>query len=137
MKNITALLARPGVRYLLVGGSVYVLELAVIFALQHRGHSPVTAVAWAYVIGTAVSFGLQKLVTFSDKRLHHKIVGAQLLATFLLVLFNFGFTVLMTKLLQRVLPAMVVRTLCLLTTTLWNFYLYKTRIFKQPVDIVT
>jgi putative flippase GtrA len=134
MNSIAQHLKRPGVRYLLVGGSVYALELLIIVIAQNSGASAVQAVAWSYVIGTAVSFLLQKLVTFSDKRMHHKIVGLQLLATVGLVIFNFGFTLLATKLFENVLPAVVVRTLALATTTIWNFYLYKTRIFKGATE---
>lgn len=130
MNRSMQLLQRPGVRYLIVGGSVYALELIIIVIAQAAGATAVQAVAWSYVIGTAVSFLLQKLVTFGDKRMHHKIVGLQLLATVGLVIFNFGFTLLATKLLENVMPAVVVRTLALATTTIWNFYLYKTRIFK-------
>lgn len=137
MKNITALLKRPGIRYLLVGGSVYVFELAIIIGLQAADFSAVQAVAVAFVIGTLVSFLLQKLVTFSDKRMHHKIVGAQLAATIALVAFNFGFTVAFTSALQNVLPAAVLRTIALALCTLWNFYLYKTRIFKGAPELVS
>jgi putative flippase GtrA len=125
------LLKKPGVRYLLVGGTVYLFELVVILVAQHQGASPVAAVAWSYILGTAVSFLLQKLVTFSDKRMNHKILLPQLMATVLLVLFNFGFTIAVTKLLANILPAVISRTLALLTTTIWNFYLYRTRIFKN------
>jgi putative flippase GtrA len=124
-------LSRPGGRYLVVGVSVYALELAIIVIAQHLGAGSVLAVALSYIIGTTVSFGLQKLFTFGDKRMHHKILTVQALAVGGLLLFNFGFTLLATKLLQDVLPAVVVRTLALLTTTIWNFFLYKTRIFKQ------
>ena len=127
MKN---LLEKPGVRYLLVGGLVYVLELLIIWAAQAAGLSAVAAVAVAFVIGTLVSFGLQKLVTFGDKRRRAKIVGVQLAATIALVVFNFGFTVLCTALLSGHLPAVVIRSGALLITTIWNFYLYRTRIFK-------
>ena len=127
---MTSLLQKPGVRYLLIGGSVYVLELAIIWAAQSVGLSAVAAVAVAFVIGTLVSFALQKLVTFSDKRKKARIVGVQLAATIGLVMFNFGFTVLCTALLQKHLPAVAIRTGALLITTIWNFYLYRTRIFK-------
>ena len=126
------LLARPGVRYLLVGGIVYVFELVVIVVAQRAGSSAVAAVAISYVLGTLVSFGLQKLVTFSDRRMHHRILIPQLVATCLLVIFNFGFTLAVTALLAHVVPAVVSRTLALLTTTIWNFYLYRTKIFNQP-----
>jgi LmbE family N-acetylglucosaminyl deacetylase/putative flippase GtrA len=122
-------------RYLIVGVSVYVFELLVIVLAQALGAGSVAAVAWAFWLGLFVSFGLQKVVTFGDKRLHHRILLPQLAAFSLLVLFNFGFTILLTKLLENILPAVVCRTLALAVTTLWNFYLYKTRIFvwTQPV----
>ena len=134
--KLKSLLARPGYRYLIIGGSVYLLELVVIVIAQQLGTSAVVAVGLSFWIGLSVSFLLQKLVTFSDKRMHHKILLPQLIAFSLLVLFNFSFTVLATKLLSPTLPAVVVRTLALGTTTIWNFYLYKTRIFKSDEGIV-
>ncbi len=122
--------------YLVVGVSVFLFELLVIWLCQRAGLSAVRAVAVAYVSGTLLSFFLQKLVTFRDKRMHHKVVGVQLLATTLLVLFNFGFTLLATAVLENLLPAVVIRTFALGATTIWNFYLYKTRIFSPdtPAD---
>ena len=135
--KIQALLQKPGFRYLLVGGSVYVLELVVIVVAQHWwGTSAVVAVGLSFWIGLVVSFGLQKLVTFGDKRVHHKVLLAQVITFSLLVIFNFCFTLLVTKLLQHQLPAVVTRTLALGITTLWNFYLYRTRIFKTDADPV-
>jgi len=134
--TIQVSLRRPGFRYLIVGSSVYVLELIIILVAQLLGAGPVLAVAISFILGTVVSFALQKLVTFGDKRMHHKIVIPQLIATCLLVAFNFGFTLLVTKLFAHVLPAVVSRTIALLITTIWNFYLYKTRIFNKSDDLV-
>ena len=117
-------------RYILVGGSVYVFELAVIALVQWRGGSSVLAVGLSFWLGLFLSFGLQKTVTFGDKRLQRKVLLAQALAFLALVLFNFCFTLLMTKLLSPPLPATITRTLALGATTIWNFYLYKTRIFQ-------
>jgi putative flippase GtrA len=124
---------RPGLRYVLVGGTTYVVELAVIVLAQHLGASAVRAVAISFWFGLIVSFTLQKLVTFSDRRTHHKVVLSQIASFSLLVLFNFGFTIVVTKLLQHALPVVVIRTLAIGITTLWNYYLYKTRIFRVPV----
>jgi len=135
MQKIRKLLEKPGYRYVLVGGSVYVFELVVIVVAQLLGAGPVMAVAISFILGTLVSFGLQKLVTFGDKRMHHKIVIPQLVITCLLVLFNFGFTLLVTKLLAHVWPTIFSRTLALGITTIWNFYLYKTHIFKKSPPI--
>lgn len=107
------------------------LELGVIFVAQSLGVSSVWAVAMAFWIGLIISFVLQKFVTFGDERTHHKVVAKQVAAVTLLVAWNFAFTIGVTKLLQNVLPAVIIRTVALLITTLWNFYLYKTSIFRQ------
>jgi len=131
MQRIVTLLKRPLYRYLLIGGSVYLFELAVIVVAQRLGASAVWAVAISFCLGTLVSFFLQKMVTFGDKRMHHRILIPQMVATDLLIVWNLGFSVLLTKLLQDHVPAVVTRTLALGITTIWNFYLYKTRIFKN------
>lgn len=134
-QKLLARLHTPFGRYLVIGGSVYVFELVVIFVAQWAGASALIAVGLSFWLGLLVSFFLQKLVTFGDKRMHHRILIPQLVAVTLLVLFNFSFTLLVTKLLQDVLPAVATRTLALAVTTIWNFYLYKTRIFKTD-DVV-
>jgi putative flippase GtrA len=118
-------------KYVIVGGSVYALELLCIVIAQHLGASPVVAVGTSFWIGLIISFIFQKLITFGDLRIHHKILVPQILAFTLLVLFNFGFTLLVTKLLTGKLPAVATRTIALGMTTMWNFYLYRTRIFKS------
>lgn len=128
--KIKALWARRGVRYLVIGGSVYIFELAVIAAAQALGASDVWAVALSFWLGLLASFGLQKFVAFSDKRVHHKVLLPQIVAFSLLVLWNFGFTVGVTKLLSPMISPFICRTVALAVTTLWNFYLYRTRIFK-------
>jgi putative flippase GtrA len=136
MERLKQLLARPGLRYLLIGGSVYLFELAVIVAAQHIGASAVWAVAISFCLGTLVSFFLQKLVTFGDTRMHHRILIPQLIATALLIVWNLSFSVVLTKLLQDHLSAVVSRTFALGITTIWNFYLYKTRIFKNSDQLM-
>src|SRR5665213_2028456 len=130
------LLKRPGPRYVIIGGSIYVFELVVIVVAQWRGASAVVAVGLSFWLGLIISFALQKMITFGDKRLHHKVLIPQLLAFSLLVLFNFGFTLLVTRLLYHSIPAVATRTLALGLTTIWNFYLYKTRIFKTDENPV-
>jgi putative flippase GtrA len=135
-QHVRQLLKRRGVRYLLVGGGVYVLELAVILLAQHLGASAIVAVAAGFWVGLVVSFVLQKFIAFGDKRTHRRILLPQIAAVTVLVLFNFGFTLLVTKLFTPALPAVVSRTLALAITVTWNFYLYKTRIFKSEDDLI-
>jgi putative flippase GtrA len=131
MNRLKNLLKRPGYRYLLIGGSVYVFELVVIVVAQQLGASAPLAVAISFCLGTLVSFFLQKLVTFGDKRMHHRILIPQIIATALLIIWNLAFSVALTKALQDQVPAVASRTIALLITTIWNFYLYKTQIFKN------
>jgi putative flippase GtrA len=129
-RQILDWLRKPSHRYLVVGGSVYAFELLIILAAQQLGANSILAVGLSFWLGLIVSFILQKVVTFKDRRTHHRILLPQLAIFSLLVLFNFGFTLLVTQLLTGVLPATLTRTLALALTTIWNFYLYRTKIFK-------
>lgn len=130
LSRIHAFLSTTFGRYLVIGGSIYLFELLVIYIAQRMGASAVVAVGISFWLGLVVSFVLTKFVTFQDKRTHHKIVIGQILAVGLLVVFNFSFTLLVTDALEDQVPAAVSRTIALGVTTIWNFYLYKTRIFQ-------
>lgn len=137
MKQKLKLTTRPGPwlssqlqRYLFIGLSVYIIEVLVIVVTQHLGGSAIIAVGLSFWVGLVASFTLQKLITFKDRRSHHSVLVPQAVAYTLLVLFNFGFTILVTNLLTPELPAVFIRTIALGITTIWNFYLYKTHIFK-------
>lgn len=132
MGQVASFLSRPGARYLLVGFTVYIFEICIIIAMEAWGASAAWAVATSFCLGTLVSFFLQKFVTFGDKRMQRKILLPQIIATALLILWNLAFSVLLTSLLNEALPATLTRTIALGITTVWNFYLYKTRIFKNP-----
>lgn len=129
-------LSRRTKRYLVIGVAVYLFELTVIIVAQLFGASAVLAVALSFWLGLATSFGLQKFVTFEDHRTRPKILLPQIAAYCLLVLFNFGFTVLMARLLENHLPTWLIRSGALATTTIWNYYLYRTRIFSQQDKLV-
>jgi putative flippase GtrA len=136
IERLRLLSRRPLYRYVVVGGSVYVLEVAIIVIAQHLGASSVLAVGLSFWFGLIVSFLLQKFVTFSDRRVHHRVLLSQTVIVVALVLFNFGFTIVVTKLLTSRVPAVISRTLALAITTTWNFYLYKTRIFKTDEELI-
>jgi putative flippase GtrA len=55
-------------RYLVIGVSVYLFELVVIIVAQQLGASAVVAVGLSFALGLTVSFLLQKIITFGDKR---------------------------------------------------------------------
>jgi putative flippase GtrA len=117
--------------YLIIGFSVYIFELIIIFVAQWLGASNLLAVGLSFWLGMLLSFGLQKIVTFQDKRLQHRILIPQLIAYSILVLGNFSFTLFITHLLGGVISPAVSRTLALGITTIWNFYFYKTKVFNR------
>jgi len=123
----------PVARYIVVGLCTYAFELGLIEIAIHEGMAAVPAVALSFWFGLLLSFTVQKLFTFGDRRTHHRVVLPQIAAYSALVLFNFGFTLLVTKLLQHDLPVVEVRTLALGITTIWNYWLYKTRIFQVAI----
>ena len=133
---IRKLLSKPLYRYILVGGSVYVIEVVVILLATHLGASAVWSVAISFWVGLVLSFILQKFVAFGDKRTQQRVLLPQIIAVSLLVVFNFGFTLLVVKLLSSHVPAVFGRTAALAVTTIWNFYLYKTKIFKTNDDLI-
>lgn len=123
-------------KYLAIGVSVYLFELAVIVIAESAGATTFIAIGLSFWLGLAVSFFLQKMVAFNDRRMHHRVLLPQIIAVGLLVLFNFGFTLGVAHLLADLVPTTISRTIALGITTVWNFYLYKTRIFKTEDPII-
>lgn len=118
-------------RYLIIGSTVYIIELLIIYVALRAGSTNIEAVSLSFWLGLAISFLLQKFITFQDNRLEKRVVGQQILLYGLLVLVNWAFTILFTHLFSSKLSTAVCRTVALLITTCWNFYLYRTRIFRQ------
>jgi putative flippase GtrA len=136
-QNFSNLLKRPGIRYLIIGGSVYLFELIVIVIAQRHGYRAYLAITLSFWLGLILSFILQKVVTFQDKRLHHKVLIKQIVSYMILIIFNYGFTLFVTKLLVAHLSLLIIRTISLIMTTAWNYYLYKTHIFKTEEPLVS
>jgi len=128
--KIQSLFRHIGYRYIIIGCSIYLFEMLIIVLAQKLGASAVLAVGLSFWLGLIVSFALQKIVTFNNRELHHRILIPQIMAFSALVIFNFGFTLLVAKLLCPPVPAIIARTIALAITTIWNFYLYKRHIFR-------
>ncbi len=118
------------IRYLVVGGAGYIVELVVITLARAAGATAAVSVAISFTVGFVATFFLQKLLTFRDSRMHKKVVAKQFVAVTALVIVNFWFAVLVANLLDGVVSAQVSRTISLAITTIWNFILYKKIIFK-------
>ena len=119
------------VRYLIVGGSAYVLEMAVLFGLHHGiGLSPEKSVAISYWFGLVIAFVLQKFVTFQnhEKRIH--MLGFQLAIYACLVTFNYLVTLLAVKHFSNKYSVYEIRTVVIALGTIWNYIVYNRWLFK-------
>jgi putative flippase GtrA len=123
------------VRYILVGGTSYVVELSSLLALYHYGHmSRTMATAIAYWIGLILAFILQKLVAFQDYRKEVKTLTRQGIIYGVLTLWNWVFTVAVVGFFSSKY-IILSRTLAQAILTIWNYAIYKHIIFKKDVDI--
>lgn len=117
-------------RYILIGGVSYALELSVLLFLAYLLHlSPELSVACSFWIGLIASFLLQKYVAFNNKTSGKKVIGRQSALYGSLVIFNYFFTIGFVSVTTGLFGLVVARTLALITTTFWNYFVYK-KIFR-------
>ena len=120
------------IRYLIVGGIAYVLEITVLYLLHYvLGLSSVKAVAISFWFGFVIAFALQKVVTFENYEKRPHILSGQVIGYSLLVAWNYGFTLAAVKVLSNHLSVIVIRTTVIMIVTVWNFVIYK-RLFQNP-----
>jgi putative flippase GtrA len=113
-------------RYLLVGGTAYLAEISVLWALHYPlGLNALISTAISFWVGFLIAFLLQKIFTFQNHDRRRHVVARQLVIYSLLVGWNYIFTLLMVASLEDKLSVIVIRTLVILATTVWNFAIYK------------
>jgi len=127
--HIQSFIHKRSFRYLAIGASVYIVEVVTILSIEHLGGSSFAAVTASFWLGVVLSFALQKAVTFQDHRLHHRVLTRQIIGYGLLLLWNYGFTLLMVAWLSPYLSTVTIRTIAILITTIWNYYVYRTHLF--------
>lgn len=126
----SSLLRLRSVRYLMAGAGSYAIELSFLYSIILAfGTSQTTATAIAFWIGLVTSFLLQKLFAFSNKSSSKKGLSKQAFLYVILVIINYIFTVVLVYLFRDYEVA-ITRTIALIITTLWNFFIYKHLIFK-------
>ncbi len=129
-------LSRPFVKYLIVGGTAFVVELGSFELLYYAaGWRLLVANAASFILGLLTSFGLNRLWTFSHgvykKGMHHQfgyyfiLAGLNLLATL-------GIVGALTRL--GLWPG-ASKLLAMGITSLWNFVLFKRFIFRHQPSV--
>lgn len=118
-------------RYIIVGGLSYALELVVLILLvDHLMLPGVTSVAIAFWVGLGASFALQKLVAFRN-RTSNKETFKQAILYITLVAINYGFTIVFVYMTEHMAGVVAARTVALIATTCWNYLAYRNVIFKD------
>ena len=119
-------------RYIIVGGTSYAIELSVLLLLVHVLHFNTTlAVSIGFWLGLVISFLLQKFLAFKNTDTRARRLTIQTVYYARLVLFNYGFTLLFVHLLEPFIDLSIARTLALIITTAWNYIIYKKVIFTE------
>jgi len=119
------------VRYLVVGGVAYLIEMGFLYFLKYGAHaSSLESVAISFWIGLVAAFVMQKFITFQNYESKTKEVAKQLLGYGILVAWNYGFTLLAVHIFEKSFSVFVIRTAAILIITSWNFIIYKA-LFKQ------
>jgi len=114
------------IRYLFVGGLSFVIEISALYILNQLLHiHPTVSVAISFWVGFVVAYVLQKLVTFKNKERTRRAIAKQLIGYSLLVLWNYLFTLAVVELFQDTLSVLLLRTIVIAITTVWNYVLYK------------
>lgn len=122
------------IRYLFVGGFSFIIEITLLYILNHTLHiSAAISVTISFWVGFIVAYVLQKLVAFQNKEKSRRAITKQIIGYSLLVLWNYGFTILVVELFHSSVSVVVLRTIVIAITTLWNYVLYK-KLFKVATE---
>lgn len=122
---------KTAVRYCVIGGASYLFELIILFSLV-KGLSLQRTVATgiAFWFGLISAFIFQKIFAFKDYSKEVKTLSKQSVAYGILVIWNYVFTLAVVSLMPKEY-LLFSRTLALIITTLWNYFIYKHLIFGK------
>ena len=122
-------------RYVITGGSAYIIEMLVLLGLRDGLRlGSVASVAISFWVGFAVAFLLQKFIAFENHEKKTRVVAKQLGFYAILAGWNYIFTLIIVSLFASVASVFVLRTLAIIIITMWNFLVYK-KLFSAPKDV--
>lgn len=120
------------IRYLFIGGVSFLVEIIIIFIGHHLlNMSSVLVVSISFWTGLITSFILQKIITFKNTSRSPKKLAWQAATYALLVIVNYLFTIWFVSALESQISIYIARTIALVITTIWNYFIYSKVIFKK------
>ena len=127
---ISILRRNKKVRYILAGSISYAIEIACLLVLAKDYYfDAAVSVGIAFWVGLFISFLMQKYLAFSNNSTAKKTAW-QLYLYLWLVGFNYLFTISWVIFTELFLGLALARTVALVITTFWNYFLYERLIFR-------
>lgn len=118
------------VKYVLVGGSTFSIDLGLLYIMHGLlGLNIAASASFAYWISISYNFVLNRHWTFSSSE--KKSLLKHLTLYFVLLVFNFLFTVTFVAILSEHFNYIFVKIAAVLLQTSWTFLVYKKMIFTE------
>lgn len=133
-KKITLFLYKHHfVRYLIVGGTTFVIDFGLLYMLHaHFAVKIAAATSVAYWVSITYNFMLNRYWTFD---IHEKESLQKNIATyFFLLIFNYFFALIFVSAFSHIMNFMLAKALSVLLQMTWTFYLYKYFIFVDNTN---
>jgi putative flippase GtrA len=124
------LYTHPLVRYIIVGGSTFVIDFALLLLLKQKvGLSLEVATSIAYWIAVTYNFFLNRYWTFSvaEKESLHR----HLLNYLVLLGVNYLFTVIFVSMVGKHIYFGLAKAIAVIIQTSWTYFVYKNYIFVK------
>lgn len=136
LNNFNKLTRSSTFRFLLVGGSAFIVDYGSFYALYYGlGIALYIANSFSFGLGLVISFMLNRLWTFGDrnftKKAHHQLGFYSLLA-----IINLFLTNVFVGLLNHVgVGPRIGKIITIAVIAAWNFYIYHKFIFTEQKSI--
>lgn len=131
--NFPTLYEHKFVRYILVGGSTFVIDFCILFSFHELLNLSIPiATSTAYWVSVTYNFLLNRSWTFSgvEQKQLHKNAGAYLL----LLAFNYLFTVLFVSFMSHFIYFAVAKAIAVGVQITWTYFIYKHYVFISKSD---
>lgn len=133
-----SLLQKSVFRYIFAGGLAYLVEMAILAVLHYGlGLPDLVSAAISFWLGYIFAFFMQRIFTFKDTSRQGGRLARQFIFTTVLLGFNYAFTLTLVHLFSPALGVIVMRTVAIVVTTMWNYVIMK-RLFagSQKQEVV-
>jgi putative flippase GtrA len=121
------------VRYIIVGGTTFVIDFGLLFLFKTRVHTSLAvATSIGYWVSIVYNFTLNRWWSFSAAEVHSLKRHA---ATYgILLIFNYLFTLIFISIVSHVVYFGIAKAMAVIIQTSWTYFIYKNYIFtkKEP-----